>query len=281
MLPGGASVQDQQLAPASAAEEEVQSDLPLTDLDGSETEEDTHTVGESSDYWLDSDSDSETESRQKRGGRASSEPPPLRRGMPHHSSRGARRSIDAVSLMAHSVGRHRRHGRRHVRGVLARWEQHLLAREAELAAQANAVRKAQEEVQRLMLRVKSQAARTLADAADVECRQLEVSRLTAELRERQESALPVTPSQSRRLGKSVSQRGDAPPAVVRSLSRRGSKKETGLIGFARHAMRTMVYILVSGAIFTAIMMLVSPPPAMSRKAQMNKVRVVTAHSMEF
>jgi hypothetical protein len=142
------------------------------------------------------------------------------------------------------------------------------------------VRKAQEDVQRLMLRVKSQAARTLADAADVECRRLEVSRLAAELRERQESALPVTPSQSRRLGKSLSQRGDA-PAVVRSLSRTGSKKETGLFGLARHGMRTMVYILVSGAIFTAIMMLWSPPPAMSRKAQMNKVRVVTAHSMEF
>jgi hypothetical protein len=199
--------------------------------------------GLSDDTSRDTDSTVSCGARQQRPGRASSEPPPARRrpgGGLHPRSQ------------QRLAGR-RRGGHDEVSRSLSRWEQRLRAREAQLTARA-------QEVQRLLLRVKAQAARTVADAADVEATRLELRR-----------RMPST-QHGRLRDSSTGKRGAARPVAAPHVRR---STPGSLLGLARRGIVWVLYILCSATLMVGIMCLVRPPPALvaRQKHQRPIVRV--------
>ena len=139
----------------------------------------------------------------------------------------------------------RRGGHDEVSRSLSRWEQRLRAREAQLTARA-------QEVQRLLLRVKAQAARTVADAADVEATRLELRR-----------RMPATQHGRLRDGSAGKQRSARP---VAALHARRSAPLTLLV-LARRGVVWVLYILCSATLMVGIMCLIRPPPALVARQQ--------------
>lgn len=225
------------------------------------------------------DTDTDSSGGVQHPARASSAPPPL------HRLREGGHSAHSGAWVARPVLKRRKYGRGRVQSALTRWEQRLKEREAELTAQAAALQRAHDDVRRLMLRVKAQAARTLADAADVESRRLEVSRLAFALRQQQQSleaepvtrppdsarstpltaaAMPARPAAHMRRGSANSANKASSPGPLATPSRRAAKtRNAGIMGMARRVLYTVVYILVSGAIFLGVVIIIRPPPAIA------------------
>lgn len=195
--------------------------------------------GLSDDTSVDTDSTVSCGARQQRPGRASSEPPPVRR----------RRGECVHPRTQPRVVSRRRAGHDEVTRSLSRWEHRLRAREAQLTARA-------QEVQRLLLHVKAQAARTVADAADVEARRLELRR-----------RMPAT--QPGRRGESSP--GKQQGAARQAGARRSAPTRLGALrALLRRGCASVLHVLCSAALFVGIMCLLRPPPSLTASRQQAK-----------